>query len=534
MLPVAVQWEQEASQRPGERFGMETIVEMRDIEKTFQNNIRALRKANLRLSRGEIHSIVGENAAGKTTLMNILYGMVQPDNGDIFLRGEKKSISHPGDAIRYGIGMVHQHFKLVPEFTVLENIILGSESSYMGYGWKLDYAKAESAVKAILNRIHVEIDLHERTDRLSIGIQQKVEIVRTLFKGAEIIILDEPTTVLAPNEVSGFLDFLKEMRNQGSTIIYISHRLKEIFYVSDSITVLRHGKTIKTLKTEDTSMKEISSLMIGRELKGCNHDSLEHTSCGKNIIIKLENVVVRNPVRRLEGVSFTIRESEILGIAGVEGNGQVELADTLIGLQKNSGGNIYFRDQLINNYSTYKRRNMGIHYVPDDRIQKGLSLESSINENAIMGYQRCSFINKGSYLMDWQKSYKFTEEIVQSFMVEGMNNPENKVGSLSGGNMQKLIVGREMISKPPLLILAQPTVGLDFGAQGYIHDRIRELRKMGTAFLLITEDMDELISLSNRILVLYRGSIVREFQYEDGYDEKEIGYYMTGVKGNEH
>lgn len=512
---------------------MEPIVEMKDIEKTFQNNIRALRKANLKLYKGEIHSLVGENAAGKTTLMNTLYGMIQPDRGNIFLKGKKRTFSHPGDALKCGIGMVHQHFKLVSEFTVLENIILGSENHYTKYGWKIDYAKAESAAKAIMDMINVDMNLHEITGKLSIGMQQKVEIIKTLFKGAEIIILDEPTTVLAPNEIGNFLNFLKDLKNQGSTIIYISHRLKEIFNVSDSVTVLRHGETIKTLKIEDTSMEEISSLMIGRELKSHNKDTFKQTVSDGSAVLKLENISVKNSCSGLEGVSFTIKKGEILGIAGVEGNGQVELADTLIGLQRNTKGNIYFKDELINDYSTYRRRKMGINYVPDDRIKKGLSLDSSITENAVMGYQRDSLMQRGKYIMDWEKAQKFTEEIIEEFRVEGMNNPQDVVRSLSGGNMQKMIVGREIISKPSLLILAQPTVGLDFGAQSYIHERIRELKKTGTAFLLISEDLDELMSLSDRILVLYRGNIVREFQFEEGYDEKEIGYYMTGVKGNE-
>lgn len=511
---------------------MSNIVEMRDINKTFPNNIRALKNANLMLKQGEIHSFVGENAAGKTTLMNVLYGIVHPDSGEIYIKDEKKNISHPEDAIKSGIGMVHQHFKLVPEFTVLENIILGKEQNYIKNGWRVDYNKAEAAVQDICRKIKVNLNLNEKTEMLSIGLQQKIEIVKALFKGAEILILDEPTTVLAPNEVSNFLAFLKDLREQGCTIIYISHRLKEIFDISDRITVMRHGETIKTLKTEETTMEEISSLMIGKEFKKMTTHPKPPGST-ENEVLRILNLTVRDKSTRLEKVSLTMREGEILGIAGVEGNGQVELADAIIGLQDKIEGEIYFKGKLINNENTYQRRKLGIHYVPDDRIKKGLAFDAGMNENAIMGYHKESFLRKRKYFLDWESSRKFTEDIAENYRVEGMNTPYDFVQNLSGGNMQKLIIGREMITNPPFLILAQPTVGLDFGAQAYIHRKIRELSEKGTAFLIISEDLDELMNLSERILVLYRGKIAGEFLAVNGYDEKEIGYYMTGVKGNE-
>lgn len=511
---------------------MSNIVEMREVNKTFPNNIRALKNANLMLKQGEIHSFVGENAAGKTTLMNVLYGIVHPDSGEIYIKDEKKNISHPEDAIKSGIGMVHQHFKLVPEFTVLENIILGKEQNYIKNGWRVDYNKAEAAVQDICRKIKVNLNLNEKTEMLSIGLQQKIEIVKALFKGAEILILDEPTTVLAPNEVSNFLAFLKDLREQGCTIIYISHRLKEIFDISDRITVMRHGETIKTLKTEETTMEEISSLMIGKEFKKMTTHPKPPGST-ENEVLRILNLTVRDKSTRLEKVSLTIREGEILGIAGVEGNGQVELADAIIGLQDKIEGEIYFKGKLINNENTYQRRKLGIHYVPDDRIKKGLAFDTGMNENAIMGYHRESFLRRRKYFLDWESSKKFTEDIVENYRVEGMNTPYDFVQNLSGGNMQKLIIGREMITNPPFLILAQPTVGLDFGAQAYIHRKIKELSEKGTAFLIISEDLDELMNLSERILVLYRGKIAGEFLAVNGYDEKEIGYYMTGVKGNE-
>lgn len=513
---------------------METILEMKNIEKTFNNNIRALRGANLILKKGEIHAIVGENAAGKSTLMNVLYGMIRPDSGEIFIKGQKCTITHPNDAIKLGIGMVHQHFKLVPNFTALENIILGQEKDYTNFFKKIDYAKAKKDVESILQRLNIDLDLNERTDRLSIGLQSKIEIIKALFKGAEIIILDEPTTVLAPTEVDNFLKFLKTLRNQGSTIIYISHRLKEIFDVTDSITILSHGKTITTLKTSETTMEEVASLMIGREFKGFE---LPDPDKGKSIgkpVLRLEDVTVEDENSKLDGVSFTIRQGEILGVAGIEGNGQVELADTLIGILKNVSGNIYLWDKLINDCSPSERRKLGMHYVPDDRISKGLAINLSINENAINGYQHSNIINKGKMLIDWDRSKSFTKKIIKDYKVEGMNNPSDLVKNLSGGNMQKLIIGREMITNPPLVILSQPTVGVDFESQSYIHEKIRELRRNGTAFLIISEDLNELMTLSDRIVVLYRGKIVKEFPHTDAFDEKVLGYYMTGVKGFEN
>ncbi|NLY19612.1 MAG: ABC transporter ATP-binding protein [Clostridiaceae bacterium] len=511
---------------------MNCIVEMKGISKTFPNNIRALKNANLMLKQGEIHSIVGENAAGKTTLMNVLYGIVRPDSGEIYIKGEKKNISHPEDAIKSGIGMVHQHFKLVPEFNVLENIILGKEQDYIKSGWRVDYNKAEAAVKDICRKIKVNLNLNDKTEMLSIGIQQKIEIIKALFKGAEILILDEPTSVLAPNEVSNFLAFLKDLREQGCTIIYISHRLKEIFEISDRITVMRHGETTKTLKTEETTIQEISSLMIGKEFKKKSPQQKPFAQ-SESEVLKILNLTVRDKSARLENISFSIREGEILGIAGVEGNGQVELADSIIGLQDKIEGEIYYKGQLINHHSTYQRRKLGVHYVPDDRIKKGLALDAGMNENAIMGYHKDSFLRKRKYFLDRESSRKFTEDIVEKYRVEGMNSPYDSVQNLSGGNMQKLIIGREMIKNPPFLILAQPTVGLDFGAQAYIHQKIKELSEKGTAFLIISEDLDELMNLSERILVLYRGKIAGEFSAVNGYDEKEIGYCMTGVKGYE-
>ncbi|MPL95603.1 Ribose import ATP-binding protein RbsA [bioreactor metagenome] len=512
---------------------MGSILEMKKIEKTFNNSIRALQGADLFVSKGEIHAIVGENAAGKSTLMNILYGSVHADSGEIIIDGKPCRIEHPADAISLGIGMVHQHFKLVPDFTVLENIILGYEKKYTNVLKKIDYGKARKDIEALLRKINVELDLDRRTDSLSIGIQSKIEIVKTLFKGANIIILDEPTTVLAPNEVGNFFDFLRSLSKQGCTIIYISHRMKEIFALSDSITVLRHGKTVCVFKTSETCMEEVASKMIGREYTAILSAQDSPKAEFGEPVLELENVSVRKSAVLLNDISLTVRKGEILGIAGIEGNGQVELADALIGVLKNERGRILLNQEDLSRRGPSERRKKGLSYVPDDRIRKGLALDMSITENAVIGHEQNAPIKMRKHFMDWQNAKSFTKQIAEEYRVEGMARPEQKISNLSGGNMQKLIIGREMIRNPPMVVLAQPTSGVDFSAQKNIHDKILEMREKGSSFLLISEDLDELMALSDRILVLYRGSIVAEFNSKESFDEKQLGYYMTGVKGNE-
>ena len=512
---------------------MGVILEMKNVEKTFNNSIKALGGANLSVEKGEVHALVGENAAGKSTLMNILYGTLRADSGEIQIEGKPCNITHPADAIALGIGMVHQHFKLVPDFTVLENIILGHEGAYTNALKRMDYNKARRDVLSLLKKINVELDLDQRTDRLSIGIQSKIEIVKTLFKGASIIILDEPTTVLAPNEVDNFFDFLRVLRNQGCTMIYISHRMKEIFALSDHVTVLRHGKTIATVTTAGTSMEEVAGMMIGREYSALSCDRSITKPEIREPVLELKHVSVKKSATALSDISLTVHKGEILGIAGIEGNGQVELADTLIGVLYNEQGEILFNKENISRKSPYERRAKGLHYVPDDRIRKGLALNMSITENAIMGHQRTKPVNKRGRFIDWTEAKSFTKRVAEEYKVEGMARPEQKISNLSGGNMQKLIIGREMITNPLMVVLAQPTSGVDFSAQRNIHGKVIEMRERGSSFLLISEDLDELMTLSDRILVLYRGHIVAEFNSKDSFDEKQLGFYMTGVKGSE-
>lgn len=507
---------------------MATYLEMKGIDKTFSNGVHALNNAGLEVKKGEIHALIGENAAGKSTLMNILYGTVAPDAGEIYLNGELKHISHPSDAISLGIGMVHQHFMLVPDFTILENIVLGKEKQYTNAFRKIDFNKAREDVQKILDKIGVELDLDARMDTVSIGLQSKVEIVKALFRGAELLILDEPTTVLAPNEVDSFFDFLRSLRDAGCTMIYISHRMKEIFDLTDRITVMRKGERIKTVETGKTFMEEIATLMLGYEAQKLDYDDTNVTSTEN--MLEVEKLKVKNGNISLNDVSFHVRKGEVLGIAGIEGNGQVELADALIGLLPAESGRIILNGEDISGQATKQRREKKLAYVTDDRMKKGLGVNARITENCIMGHEDESFIAGKFSMIDGEKARKFANEVSENYKVEGLRSPDQKIRSLSGGNMQKVLVGRELITKPELTILAQPTVGIDFNAQRIIHERVKELQKEGCSFLLISEDVDELLHLSNRILVMYRGEIVKEFSSRDEFDSNEIGYYMIGMK----
>lgn len=508
---------------------MEQILEMKGIVKVFGNGVQALRGADLSIQKGEIHALVGENAAGKSTLMNVLYGMIRPDKGTIRINGEECTIAHPNDAIQRGIGMVHQHVNLVPEFTALENIILGKEYRYTNQVNKIDFKKARKDVEELLVKINIDIDLSQKIEDMSIGKKSKTEIIKALFAGSNIIIFDEPTTILAPNEVDSFLEFLRTLKAQGYTMIYISHRLKEIFNISDAITVLRKGKTMKVERTANANMEQIAAAMIGRDVKTFTLQGTRNLNDRQEPVLSVKNLSVNEDDGRLEDINLTVHRGEVLGIAGVEGNGQAALSNALIGLTKIKNGSIFLNGKEIRTLSTSQRRALGIHYVPEDRMSKGLALDMSIVENAILGYERSSLINK-KQIMSWGKAREFAERIVTDFKVEGSNDVKGKIRNLSGGNMQKLILGRELITDPALVILSQPTVGLDFDSQRHIHEKILSLRDQGISFLLISTDIDEVTALSDRILALYRGRIVKEFPNKDTFDCIEIGYYITGVK----
>lgn len=470
-----------------------------------------------------MHALVGENGAGKSTLMKILYGMQKPDEGTIAVDGDQVTFSSPADAIARGIGMVHQHFMLADNLTVLENVVLGGEKLY-GIG-----AKARKKIQEISDAYGLGVRPDVLVEQLGVADRQRVEILKVLYRGARTLILDEPTAVLVPQEVDALFANLRELKAEGLTVIFISHKLGEVLSVADEITVIRRGTTVGTADPRTTTTKQLAELMVGSELP--SPETRESTVTDVPML-KVEDLTltVTDPdgvVREvLAGIDFTIHKGEVMGIAGVEGNGQTELIEALMGLRDPDGGRIRLDADDISHASTRKRRESGIGYVPEDRHRHGLLLESPLWENRILGHVT-EAPNSKKGLLDPKAARKDTERIVREYDVR-TPGIEVTAASLSGGNQQKLIVGREMSHAPKLLIAAHPTRGVDVGAQAQIWDQIREARHEGLAVLLISADLDELIGLSDTLRVMYRGRLVADADPATITPE-ELGSAMTGA-----
>jgi simple sugar transport system ATP-binding protein len=499
----------------------EEIIVMEGIVKRFPGVI-ANDNVDLMIREGEIHAIVGENGAGKSTLMKILYGLYRPDKGKIFVRGKEVHITDPRIAISLGIGMVHQHFMLIPTFTVTENIILGAEPKN---GLALNYKKAIEKVISLAESIGFDISPNEKIENLSVGQAQRVEILKLLYRGADILILDEPTAVLTPQEVDELFNILRKLNDQGKTIIFISHKLNEVLEISQRVTVMRRGKIIKTLNTKETNKQELAQFMVGREVfleipKGPYKPG--------NEILKIENLTVRNKrgMIAVKDVSFNVKEGEIVGIAGVEGNGQSELVEAIVGLLPIEKGKIYINGKEISRANVLERRKY-LGHIPEDRHKRGLILDFSIAENMILGLHYLPKFSK-KLRMDYKNIFKNAENLVNNYDIK-TPNVKIPVRSLSGGNQQKVVVAREISTSPPLMVAVQPTRGLDISATEFVHKLLVKLRDEGKAILLVSADLDEILNLSDRILVMYNGEIVGAF-YNKDINEKEIGYYMMGVK----
>jgi len=499
----------------------EEIIVMEGIVKRFPGVI-ANDNVDLMIREGEIHAIVGENGAGKSTLMKILYGLYRPDKGKIFVRGKEVHITDPRIAISLGIGMVHQHFMLIPTFTVTENIILGAEPKN---GLALNYKKATEKVISLAESIGFDISPNEKIENLSVGQAQRVEILKLLYRGADILILDEPTAVLTPQEVDELFNILRKLNDQGKTIIFISHKLNEVLEISQRVTVMRRGKIIKTLNTKETNKQELAQFMVGREVfleipKGPYKPG--------NEILKIENLTVRNKrgMIAVKDVSFNVKEGEIVGIAGVEGNGQSELVEAIVGLLPIEKGKIYINGKEISRANVLERRKY-LGHIPEDRHKRGLILDFSIAENMILGLHYLPKFSK-KLRMDYKNIFKNAENLVNNYDIK-TPNVKIPVRSLSGGNQQKVVVAREISTSPPLMVAVQPTRGLDISATEFVHKLLVKLRDEGKAILLVSADLDEILNLSDRILVMYNGEIVGAF-YNKDINEKEIGYYMMGVK----
>ncbi|MFD6182323.1 ABC transporter ATP-binding protein [Streptomyces goshikiensis] len=497
-------------------------VELHGITKRFPGVV-ANKDIAITVRKGTVHALIGENGAGKSTLMKILYGMQKPDEGTIAIDGEQVTFSSPGEAIARGIGMVHQHFMLADNLTVLENVVLGGEKLY-GIG-----AKARKKIKEISDAYGLGVRPDALVEDLGVADRQRVEILKVLYRGAKILILDEPTAVLVPQEVDALFDNLRELKAEGLTVIFISHKLGEVLKVADDITVIRRGTTVGTADPKTATTKQLAELMVGSELP--SPETRESTVTDVAMLnvqdLRLTATDPDGVVREvLAGIDFTIHKGEVLGVAGVEGNGQTELIEALMGMSIPDGGVITLDGKDISTTPTRKRREGGIGYIPEDRHRHGLLLESPLWENRILGHVT-EQPNSKRGILDPKAARKDTDRIVREYDVR-TPGIEVTAASLSGGNQQKLIVGREMSHNPKFLIAAHPTRGVDVGAQAQIWDAIREARREGLAVLLISADLDELIGLSDTLRVIYRGRLVADADPAT-ITAEELGTAMTGA-----
>ncbi len=500
-------------------------VEMVDITKRFGETL-ANDSVEFSVQSGEIHCILGENGAGKTTLMNVLFGLYRQDEGTISIKGRKVEIGEPSEAIDLGIGMIHQNFMLVDRLTVTENIMAGAEPSRRGM---LDEKRARKEVEEISARYGLHVDPEAKVENISVGDQQRVEILKALYREAEILILDEPTAVLTPQEVEELFEIMRELRDDGKTLVFITHKLKETMAISDRITILRDGKNVGTVPTEETSPEELARMMVGREVV-LRVDKNERAPGSS--VLEVEDMKLHNPENNLtlKELSFEIRAGEILGVAGVEGNGQLELEEGIMGLRDLSRGAIRLNEEDISNFSTRERRDAGIAHIPSDRLRRGLVTEFGLDWNMILGSEWSEKFSRKGFLKQGEiKDY--TRDVVEQFDIRGTEG-EVTAGSLSGGNQQKLILGRELTRDPDLILAAQPTRGVDVGAIEFIHNELLSMRDDGRAVLLISAELEELKTLSDRMIVIYEGAIVARGRTEE-FSEEKLGLLMAG-KGGEN
>jgi len=497
-------------------------VELVGITKRFPG-VLANDDVNIEVRRGEVHAVVGENGAGKSTLMKILYGMQRPDEGTIRVGGAEDHFRSPKDAIAAGIGMVHQHFMLADNLTVLENIVLGSEPTR---GVLLDFEAARLRIRELSSTYGMPLDPDRLVEDLPVGERQRVEIIKVLYRGAQILILDEPTAVLVPQEVDELFKNLRELKREGVTVIFISHKLDEVLAIADRITVMRGGRTVATVNPKDVTASQLAELMVGSELP---RPETRVSTVTEVVELSVQNLSVRGAGGKvlLHDVSFDIHRGEIVGIAGVEGNGQRELIQVILGLRAADEGRIELAGRDLTHRTTEERRGAGIGYIPEDRQELGLLLPSPLWENVMLGHQSKAPFARGPWI-DRRGATKRTDDVIREFRVI-TPGPEVAAYALSGGNQQKLIVGREMTAQPRVLIAAQPTRGIDVGAQAAVWDSIRQARRAGLALLLISADLDEIIGLSDTLYVIFEGALVARLDPNQVTPE-ELGSYMTGAR----
>lgn len=502
----------------------EYAVQMKNIMKTF-GTFTALNNVQLNVKKGTVHAILGENGAGKSTLMNILYGLYHSDSGEIYLNGEKVDIKNPNVAIEHGIGMVHQHFMLVDNFTVTQNITLGSEVTK--FGGVLDMNKARQEILDIVKKYGLEVDPDSKIEDISVGMQQRVEILKALYRGVDILILDEPTAVLTPLEIKELLGIMRNLIKDGKTIIIITHKLKEIKDSADECTIIRKGEYIDLVNVKDVEMSELANKMVGHSVKLV----VEKTpAVPGDVVLEINNLRVKDD-RGLDAVkkfSLNVRKGEIVGIAGIDGNGQKELVEALTCISRAEEGTIKINGKEIQNTTPKKVIDNKIATIHEDRHKSGLVLDFTVSENAVLErYRDKQFSSKG--ILNFKKINSFTKEIIKSYDIRPADCENTLVRKLSGGNQQKVIIGREVSHDPDVLIAVQPTRGLDVGAIEYIHKKLVELRDQGKAVLLISLELDEVMNVADTIAVIYDGTIVDTFKQGE-VDENTVGLLMAGGK----
>lgn len=546
----------------------ENVIELKHITKVFPG-IKANDDISLTLRKGEIHALLGENGAGKSTLMSVLFGLYQQDGGEIYVRGEKVKIKNPNDATRYGIGMVHQHFKLVGCYTALQNIILGYEPVTKAFGFLKPKSVRQSLID-LCEKFHFKVDLDKKIDVMPVGEQQKVEILKMLYRNNDILIFDEPTAVLTPQEIEELMQSMKQLVSEGKSILFISHKLNEIMEVSDRVTVLRKGRCLGTLNTKDTDVNELSRLMVGRDVKLVTDK--KPSTPGKPIL-EVNNLVVHDKEKKkdlIKNISFKVRQGEVVCVAGIEGNGQTDLVYALTGLSKIKSGEAILHDVPIANYmpkdvkkkikaekkiikqckkdgteippsevpqaidvhleklTIREKSTCGISHIPEDRQKYGLALDFNLKDNLVLQRYFAKEFQAGGFIKERAKE-EYAYRLIEQYDIRSSLGPKTTVRSMSGGNQQKAIIARELDRDSSLLIAVQPTRGLDVGAIEYIHKQIIKHRDENAAVLLVSLELDEVMNLSDRILVMYNGEIVGEFDPKKT-NVNELGLYMSGAK----
>ncbi len=505
---------------------MEYVVEMLNITKEFPG-IKANDDVTLQLQKQEIHALLGENGAGKSTLMSVLFGLYQPEQGTIKINGEEVKIHDPNDANKYKIGMVHQHFKLVHNYSVVENIMLGVESTKNGF---LDYSVAKKKIIDLSEKYNLRINPDALIEDISVGMQQRVEILKMLYRDAEILIFDEPTAVLTPQEISELMNIMKGLIKEGKSIVLITHKLKEIKQVADRCTVLRKGKYIGTVEVKNTSTKTMAEMMVGRPV---SFEVIKEDANPTDIVLEVHDIVVQDPLShklQVNNVSFAVRKGEILCVAGIEGNGQTQLVEAITGLKKCTGV-VSLNGEDISSASIRKRNNMGLSHIPEDRHKHGLILDYSLEYNLVLQeyftpkFQKFGFLNNKAIRENAVK-------MIADYDIRSGQGPITSARSMSGGNQQKAIIAREVSRDTELIIAVQPTRGLDVGAIEFVHEQLVEMRDQGKAVLLISLELDEVMNLSDRIVVMYEGELVGEFDPKTT-SETELGIYMAGSNRSE-